>query len=100
MRRQETMKTNLGTSNEISFDLSRINKLSRFTGNIKKWISKQPHVEVLYISYEDLVTAPITEIEKISAFLGTDATLIKTASEKIDHSLYRTKKITSHEVKS
>jgi hypothetical protein len=60
-------------------------------GQIKAWVAQQPNVDVLYVSYNEILSAPRQEIQRINRFLGN------TLDEEemvgvIDRSLYRQRK--------
>ena len=55
---------------------------------VEKWISEQPNVQVLYVSYNEMIADPIKEIERIHQFLGNELDTEKMASV-IDRTLYR-----------
>ena len=55
---------------------------------VEKWVSEQPNVQVLYVSYNEMIADPIKEIERIHQFLGNELDTEKMASV-IDRTLYR-----------
>ena len=55
---------------------------------VEKWLSEQPNVQVLYVSYNEMIVDPIREIERIGQFLGNELDTDKMASV-IDRTLYR-----------
>ncbi len=55
---------------------------------MRRWLAAQPNVEVLYISYSDLLSAPMPLVTQINNFLGGQ---LNTAAmlDVIDPTLYR-----------
>jgi hypothetical protein len=58
---------------------------------VRVWLAKQPNIEVLFVSYNDLVERPAGEAERVSAFLGGKADA-GSMSKTVDPSLYRNRK--------
>jgi len=59
---------------------------------VRVWLAGQPNIEVLFVSYNDLVERPEGEAERVSAFLGGKADA-GSMSKTVDPSLYRNRKI-------
>jgi len=61
---------------------------TRHLRDVKSWLSLQPNIEVIYISYNEVLKSPRTNIDSINHFLGNgldpDAMLAA-----VDRSLYR-----------
>ena len=55
---------------------------------VKSWLSLQSNIEVMYISYNDVLNSPAAHIDSINHFLGSglDSTAMLAA---VDRSLYR-----------
>lgn len=55
---------------------------------IEKWIAEQPHVEVLYLNYNEMIHDPAEHAARIEQFLqqGLD---VKKMVGVVDHTLYR-----------
>jgi hypothetical protein len=60
----------------------------RHLERIREWLAGQRNIEVLYVSYNDLVERPQTQAERVSAFLGGKADTASMA-RAVDPSLYR-----------
>lgn len=60
-------------------------------GQIKAWVARQPNVDVLYVSYNEILSAPREEIRRVNRFLG-DALDEEAMVGVIDRSLYRQRK--------
>ena len=58
---------------------------------VRAWLAGQPNIEVLFVSYNDLVERPEEEAERVSAFLGGNADK-ESMSKTVDPSLYRNRK--------
>jgi hypothetical protein len=61
---------------------------NRHLQRIETWIARQPHMSVLYISYNDLLREPAGYVEQINRFLGGRLDTSRML-QAIDHSLYR-----------
>lgn len=55
---------------------------------VESWIARQSHIQVLYISYNDLLEYPTSHIERITEFLPSPLDM-QAMAHKIDQSLYR-----------
>ncbi len=65
-----------------------------FTTHLNKlrgWLSGQKNIEVLYVSYNDLVERPEEQAGRIGAFLGSQAD-VESMARTVDRSLYRNRK--------
>ena len=60
----------------------------RHLQDVKSWLSRQPNIEVIYVSYNEVLTSAPAYIENINHFLGNglDAPAMLSA---VDRSLYR-----------
>jgi hypothetical protein len=58
---------------------------------VRAWLAGQPNIEVLFVSYNDLVERPDGEAERVSAFLERKANA-GSMSKTVDPSLYRNRK--------
>jgi hypothetical protein len=55
---------------------------------VEAWIDKQPNIEVVYVSYNDILARPIEPAERINQFLGNTLNVEKMVSV-VDRTLYR-----------
>jgi hypothetical protein len=55
---------------------------------VQTWIPKQPHMRVIYISYNELLETPAAHIDQINRFLGQTLDTQR-MSQSIDYGLYR-----------
>jgi hypothetical protein len=60
----------------------------RHLGQIEAWLAQQPHVEVIYVSYNHLLEDPVVLAERINQFLGDTLNVEKMVSV-VDPTLYR-----------
>jgi len=58
---------------------------------LRQWLKQQPNLQVLYVSYNDLVERPREQAERVHAFLGGRGNL-EAMVQAIDPSLYRNRK--------
>ncbi len=58
---------------------------------LREWVSGQPNIETLYVSYNELVERPEGQAERVSAFLDGRANAASMA-RTVDPSLYRNRK--------
>ncbi len=58
---------------------------------VGKWLSEQPNIDVVYISYNDTLDDPETSAEQLSAFLGRELDIEK-MMQIVDPKLYRQRK--------
>lgn len=55
---------------------------------VETWLAAQPHMQALYLSYNDLLDAPEPHLAQVQAFIGKEMSLPGMA-QVIQHSLYR-----------
>jgi hypothetical protein len=58
---------------------------------IEAWLAGQPHLEVLYVSYNRMVSSPREQAERVNRFLG-DRLDVARMILAVDESLYRQRK--------
>jgi hypothetical protein len=56
--------------------------------DVKKWLSQQPNMSVLYVDYPSVVQQPAVEAGRIAAFLGQDLN-VQAMTSQVEQSLYR-----------
>ena len=64
---------------------------SKHLGQIQAWIAEQPNIDVIYVSYNEILEDPTGNVEKINQFLGNTLDKEKMVSV-IDEDLYRQRK--------
>jgi hypothetical protein len=57
----------------------------------ERWLAQQSHMDVLYVSYNDVLSDPTAEAERVDQFLSRDLN-IKAMVEVVDSALYRQRK--------
>ena len=63
---------------------------------LRDWLREQKNIEVLYVSYNDLVDKSEEQAERVSAFLGSKANVAGMV-KAVDPSLYRNRRTTKDE---
>ena len=58
---------------------------------LREWLRQQPNMQVLYVSYNDLVERPREQAERVNEFLGPRAN-VEEMVKAVDPSLYRNRK--------
>ena len=59
---------------------------------IGAWLEAQPHIEVLYIKYNDILAEPAEAVRTLNAFFG-DALDAGAMQSVVDRQLYRQRKV-------
>jgi hypothetical protein len=85
---QKTMLKRSGKPADAVGDEKMAALFYKHLGQVEQWIAEQPHVQVLYVSYNEMITDPVKEIERINQFLGNELDADKMA-RVIDRTLYR-----------
>jgi len=67
---QNKMLTHRGETVDQAGDEKMIKNFKNHLQKIKYMLANEPHFEVLYITYGDVLKSPIQEVEKINQFLG------------------------------
>jgi hypothetical protein len=83
---QERMLTQLGRKAAGRQDMKRF--FAIHLDRLEAWLQRQAHIQVLHVSYNDLVAQPTREAERVSKFLGAMPHVDKMVSA-VDASLYR-----------
>lgn len=60
----------------------------RHLQQVEAWLNEQPHMEVLYLDYQQVLKDPLGEAHRISQFLGRELDVLAMASV-VDHGLHR-----------
>ena len=58
---------------------------------VKAWLFKQPNMEVLYVNYNTMITAPLESLNKVNDLLGGDMD-VSVMAAVVDKELYRERK--------
>lgn len=64
---------------------------TRHLAHIEAWLAQQPHMDVLYVPYGEMVANPQPFAEEVNAFLGGHLN-VQAMVEVVDPSLYRNRK--------
>jgi hypothetical protein len=86
---QEKMLQRLGRPSAPREEVKR-----SFTLHLQRlhdWLARQPHMQVLRVSYNDLVAQPRDQAERVSVFLGGKAD-VEAMTASVDPALYRNRK--------
>ena len=74
---------------EMSDDDQEMGQIfTRHLDDITAWLDTQPHLDVIYVNYSDVMAQPLASAETIRRFLGNRLDAHKMASV-VDPSLYR-----------
>jgi hypothetical protein len=60
----------------------------RHLREVEAWLARQPHIEVTYVWYDEVLESPIAPAERINQFLGDTLNVEKMVSV-VDPTLYR-----------
>ena len=55
---------------------------------VEAWIDEQPNIEVIYVSYNEILAKPVEHAERINGFLGNTLN-VENMVEVVDQTLYR-----------
>jgi hypothetical protein len=88
---QKQMLIRTGKPNDRISDEKLSQLFERHLERVVAWIEKQPHIEVLYVNYNEMLKEPKNHIATINSFLGNTLNMEGLASV-IDKGLYRQRK--------
>jgi hypothetical protein len=60
----------------------------KHTGALRDWLMQQENIEILYVSYNDIINNPRSNAQTVNEFLGKSLDIEKMEAV-IDESLYR-----------
>jgi hypothetical protein len=83
---QEKMLARLNRPAAPRADIERAYRVH--LARIREWLSCQPNMDVLYVSYNDLVAEPAAQAKRVSTFLA-DCLKVAAMLETVDPTLYR-----------
>jgi len=89
IRSQEKMLARLNKPSATADQIRRA-----FTSHLERlrdWIARRPNIEVLNVSYNDLMKRPAEQAARVAAFLGGEVDVEEMAGT-VDSSLYRNRK--------
>ncbi len=85
---QKTMLERSGKPTDAIGDDKMAALFRKHLDQVAKWISEQPNVHVLYVSYNEMIADPLKEIQRINQFLVSELDTEKMVSV-VDRTLYR-----------
>jgi hypothetical protein len=87
---QRQMLVRRGEETERVDDKEMARLFARHLSQLESWLASQPHMDVLYVHYGDVVAAPAAAAAQVNAFLGGGLDEIRMA-QAVDPALYRQK---------
>ncbi|MFC1814558.1 sulfotransferase domain-containing protein [Thermodesulfobacteriota bacterium] len=88
---QNVMLQRKGEKTDSVTDKAMIVKLEEHLHDIEAWLAKQRNIDVIYISYNNVIQNPLPNSERVNQFLGNQLDVDKMAGV-IEKSLYRQQK--------
>jgi len=85
---QRQMLIRRGEPTDSVSDEELMELFRKHLAQIQAWIDSQPNVEVIYVSYNDVVEAPLEQAQRINHFLG-DTLDVESMVNVVDQALYR-----------
>jgi hypothetical protein len=85
---QRQMLLRRGEDTERIDDQEMARLFARHLSQIESWLASQPHMDVLYVRYGDVMAAPAAQAARVNAFLGGGLDEHKMA-QAVDPGLYR-----------
>ena len=86
---QEKMLERLGRSAAPREEMKRA--FSLHLEKLHAWLGQQKNIEVLYVSYNELIEQPEQQAHRVAVFLGGRAN-VENMAKAVDQELYRNKK--------
>ncbi len=88
---QRQMLVRRGEDAERIDDKEMARLFARHLSQMESWLASQPHMDVLYVHYGDVLDAPVVQVARVNAFLGGGLDERKMA-QVVDPELYRQKR--------
>ncbi len=85
---QRRMLVRRGEPTDSVSDEKMTDLFGRHLGQVRAWMDEQPNVDVVYVSYNEVLENPVEQAERINEFLGNRLSVEKMVSV-VDHTLYR-----------
>lgn len=89
MASQRIMLRNRGERTDPAGEKKLVRIYQRDLREIEQWMSTQPNIRALFVSYNGLMLEPAAEIERVSAFLSDRDLDLDAMAEVIEPALYR-----------
>lgn len=87
---QHKMLVRDGKAKEDALNIRVLNVFKQNLERIHTWVSAQQNMEILFVSHRNLVNDPMSELQKVNAFLGNTLN-IEEMAKVVDKSLHREK---------
>lgn len=91
LRSQRKMMERRGTANNKVNDAEMGALFRAHIRQIEGWLAKQPHFEVIYINYNEMLSNPTDQAESVNEFLGSQLDIEKMVGV-VNPTLYRNRK--------
>lgn len=88
---QKKMLVRRGEPTDKISDEIMASEFEKHLEKVEKWLSEQPNMDVLYVTYHEAVQNPAANIKKVNAFLNNRLDE-KGMMQAVDKNLYRNKK--------
>ena len=88
LRSQKKMLARRGQPGDTVPDEEMARLFTKHLEQVKQWLDNQPNFQVMFVSYNDVISAPREQAEKINRFLGGRLAL-EPMVDVIDPQLYR-----------
>ena len=88
---QKQMLIRRGEPTDSVSDEELTDLFRKHLAQIQAWIDGQPNVEVIYVSYNDVMENPLEQVQRINHFLG-DTLDVESMVNVVDQALYRQRK--------
>ncbi|PID84815.1 MAG: sulfotransferase family protein [Chloroflexi bacterium] len=85
---QRQMLVNRGEDSNQMDDAQMAELFQKHLTATKKWLDAQDNFQVLYVHYSDILSDPMTQVQKINVFLGGNLDVLAMAAQ-VDPNLYR-----------
>ncbi len=85
---QKQMLIRRGEPTDSVSDEELTDLFRKHLAQIQAWIDGQPNVEIIYVSYNDVMENPLEQSQRINHFLG-DRLDVKNMARVVDKALYR-----------
>jgi hypothetical protein len=89
---QRKMLVNRGEDSDKMDDAQMAELFEKHLAATDNWLQAQDNFQVLYVHYSDILADPMTEVQKINAFLGGKMDVMAMAGQ-VDPHLYRNRQV-------
>ena len=87
---QHKMLVRDGKAKEDALNIRVLNVFKQNLERIHTWVPAQQNMEILFVSHRNLINDPMSELQKVNAFLGNTLN-IEEMAKVVDKSLHREK---------